>query len=80
MNLILMFLESEKDLFCKSKWSTKPKTDVLGIDARGNKYFTKFRVGYGAYGNIDPKIAFTAAALKPKDLQKSEDEALQEFF
>ena len=49
--------------------------EVLGIDARGNKYFTWFHVGHG--GNSSRlKYYFDAASKKPKELQSSNDTQL----
>ena len=42
------------------------KEDVLGIDARSNKYFTSFNVGYGWNGSH--KHFFKAYIRKPDDL------------
>ena len=39
---------------------------VLGIDARGNKYFTVFHGGSGGEG--DYKLMFSAAVFKPEEL------------
>ncbi len=41
---------------------------ILGIDARGNKYFTEFRVGSG--DTTLAKYYFNALVYTPKDLRK----------
>ncbi len=43
---------------------------VLGIDARGNKYFTSFFVGYSG---IDHSVYFRAAVIKPESLRSNAD-------
>ncbi len=48
--------------------------EVLGVDARGNKYFTLFNVNpNNAYVNT----LFTASVLKPKDLIDNENSILK---
>ncbi len=52
-------------------WTTNE--EVLGIDARGNKYFTWFHVN----GDNDrEKYCFNAGAPKPEDLRSSNNTAL----
>ena len=48
---------------------------VLSIDARGNKYFTRFLVSRN--GDWDPKIYFDAIALIPLELQSGGKTALR---
>ena len=48
--------------------------EVLGIDARGNKYFTLFKVGGGdGKGRSSMKYFFNASIVKPEDLREIED-------
>ena len=41
---------------------------ILGIDSRGNKYFTEFML-YGEWGENDPAIYFDAHTREPEDLR-----------
>ncbi len=52
-------------------WATKE--DVLGIDARGNKYFTLFNIGSDMSNVGGLKGGFLAFAVKAQELGGSED-------
>ena len=55
-------------------WTTYDS--VLGIDGRGNKYFTWFFVGWSGDSGQYTKYYFDAQAKKPVDLQASNDTSL----
>ena len=58
------FLRSYESCTGGSYWTNNET--VLGIDARGNKYFTRFGVGDGS--SVVPKYYFNAQVLKPEIL------------
>ncbi len=52
---------------------------VLGIDARGNKYFTWFNINCG-YDNDELKYAFNAALMKPNELKVGSEKYLILYY
>ena len=72
---------SEYGTFLYSNWGSNGGTgwssynEVLGIDARGNRYFTSFGTGYIG-GEADIKYRFGACVVKPAELRKSQNLSL----
>lgn len=58
------FLSGDKSSIGKTD-TYSCKEDVLGIDARGNKYFTWFNINYEWRGTLDTKCAFKAEVEAP---------------